>query len=55
MLYRNAHSSVAFSVSPEIIYFSYGDGPSFLYLTSENRIQIHCRILDLRIQRPEND
>ena len=54
-LYRNAPTNTVFYGSLEIIYFSYGDGPSFLYSTAEDRIQIHCRILDLRIQGTGTD
>jgi hypothetical protein len=49
LLCRSTPDSVALHGALEIVPFAYGDGPSFLFTPSAQRIQIQCRILELSV------
>lgn len=43
--YRSAAAGTRFQGALEVVAFAYGDGPTFLYHASNNRVEVHCRIL----------
>ena len=46
-LCRDAADGAVLRGAIEIVPFAYGDGPTFLYLASDRRVQIHCKILSM--------
>jgi hypothetical protein len=46
-LCRTAPDGAEFQGAIEIVPFAYGDGPTFSCAPSSNRIQVHCRLLEI--------
>ena len=44
---RSIPEGTVFQGALQIVAFAYGDGPTFLYYPSDNRVELHCRILEV--------
>ena len=46
--YRGVGPGVLFEGAIEVVEYRYGDGPAYNYYPVGNRIQVHCKVLDLK-------
>jgi hypothetical protein len=47
-LYRESPEGAVFDGSLRLVLYKYGDGPTYTYLSQENKLIIHCVVVKLR-------
>jgi hypothetical protein len=48
--FRSISEEAVFDGAIEVIPFAYGDGAAYLYFPSSKHLQVHCRIIEIKVE-----